>query len=282
MEGAVQLYRDAPDWRYSAAEFELKCDRDGFTAYTPSTDPFIIMLKRFLPVWRKTVDRRALREVYGPLAYVVDIHENIYPACPAHALEASMMARADASFFLEVNRAFTVPVVMLYTHLFFDVFDMADRPLWVERNIFSPASQLQDGLNRTGYIWKLVGYHGGMEMLHKICVTGQELEPPQVEWLKKHFASVRAAGILKAVHTPLPYEMEAISSNDIRKLLDSASSFAIGAIRAAEDMGPGDPALGPAAAEVVAGALKMREKGDKVTAQEYIEVQKYTDEDLKA
>ena len=72
------------------------------------------------------------------------------------------------------------------------------------------------------------------------------------------------------------------SSNDIRKLLDSASSFAIGAIRAAEDMGPGDPALGPAAAEVVAGALKMREKGDKVTAQEYIEVQKYTDEDLKA
>ena len=209
---SLNLSEMAPDWRWARAEYEYEREQRDDLEFTPSSDVMVRLAKRFLETWNMPeLNGAPVRELMPDLCMIYDLSRENSPGCTKHALEAALLARADSQFIMEnIHSNLTPLTVQVYSMLFFDVGSgRLDSPFWVEKFIFSPATELPSRMKNSGLIWKVVGYWGGQERLLKDCIRGNAYEDKDTDWIIKHVVSQNMKETLQYVHRgdKLPKEL---------------------------------------------------------------------------
>ena len=191
---------ETPQWRYTTACAELERESRGRPVYHPHRDPALRHLKEFLrTLMHSDVDRSHMLYVFGPLMSTYMWYQDKRHAGMKDSLEAMLLAKCD----FEMIRAYVHPdldyqSMRMYGLFYFDVARYMDTPLWIERNVFAPASQQKDTRKISAYLWKVIAYHGGAERLQQAAVAGKSMETATVSWLRNFCISTKIREIVNA------------------------------------------------------------------------------------
>lgn len=191
---------ETPAWRYTTASAELEREMRGRTVYHPHPDPALRHLKEFLrTLIHCNIDREHIRHVFGPLMSTHMWYHDKRHSGMKDTLEAMLLARCD----FNMIKAYVTPTLdyqsmRMYCLFYFDVEKYMDTPMWIERNVFAPASQVKDARKVSAYLWKVIAYHGGPERLAQAAVAGKSMETATVSWLRNFCISTKIREIVNA------------------------------------------------------------------------------------
>jgi len=267
---------DTPDWRYGTALTELEREQGGLPVYDPSTDPYVLALKKIIPYRTTTAkyvdpEKRRSTEPIRKIELAICLYEDQSVGGLRDTMEAMLLAKdASIEFFqANVSRRLDAKLIKLYRNLFYDIDENRDMPFWVHRNLFVPNRDLSNKQKfDSAYMWKVVAYHGGVDSLMQYAIDGMSLNDELRQWFRRMGVSEYVRQVLK-------------SSHSYAKLLDGAGTPALPMTATWEkqqdtDTGVSDDTAG--AAEALAEAID-RPVIDAKQNKEYVIANKFSDED---
>lgn len=218
--------RDAPDWRWGQACFEMDKETAGGRDYEPSSDMYVGILKKYLRLSRcSKMPSDRLRMLMPDLSFLVDIYNSSGYACARHTMEALAMAGADAAFIgRNISKRLGSEMVVLYKKMFFDIEGMDDYPMWLERNVLAPFKKVNgDDEWFSGFGWKVLGYYGGLDKLLKFGLRSRrEMTKEDLAWMKSFALSQNRTSLLTYIYKRGTVSRQGQANEDIagRMMID--------------------------------------------------------------
>ena len=208
----LSLYNMAPDWRWQRAQLEFDKEQAGDYSFTESQDVLVRSVKRFLVSWHDPdLQGEPLRELMPTMTFLYDLHNEQAPGCTRHAVEAALMAKADAGFMKKnIHPELNEMVIDMYRRIFFEITpERLKSPFWVEKYIFGKACESKGRARTSDLVWKVIGYWGGPERLLKDCIRGHAYNDKDAEWIMRQVVSQNMKETLNFVHSSdkLPKEL---------------------------------------------------------------------------
>jgi len=268
-----------PSWLWSILEYDLELSSKGLVR-EPSTDEKEFLIDRyreFYAMWncRTTSDVEVATTFSSEYGAVLTWQDNSVSSFK-WLIEAMILADAsDTEIAYELGDEESPATINCYRRLFFDVYNNKQRPIWMQKYLWSSATQSDPALYYVDTIYKIIAHFGGKDMLGSLfgaTITdnnskqwiGNYLE---TEFLKK---SLQFSANYAKLDVCTRNTVHDRVMNDIKSVDSSNSGDALEAAAVMKSL-----------SEALSANMNVMDMDSQLNSKELVRVDMYKDEDIK-